>query len=102
LVANTVGQGSAIAKSQEIDLYILDFYLPDGIGSDLCREIRRFDQSSPVVFCSAATSEADRRQALNAGAQAYFNKPCDHDEFLRTIRSLIEGSEKKGATSQES
>jgi two-component system response regulator ArlR len=69
LVANTVVQGLAIAKSQEIDLYILDFYLPDGIGSDLCREIRRFDQSSPIVFCSGATSEADRQQALSAGAK---------------------------------
>jgi two-component system, response regulator RegA len=57
LVANTVVQGLAIAKSQEIDLYILDFYLTDGIGSDLCLEIRRFDQSSPIVFCSGATSE---------------------------------------------
>jgi DNA-binding response OmpR family regulator len=102
LVANTVAQGVAIAKSQKIDLYILDFYFPDGIGSDICLEIRRFDQSRPIVFCSGTTSEADRQQARSAGAQAYFNKPCDHDEFLRTIGNLIAGSEKKRAKSQQS
>ena len=61
LIANTMAQGLAVAQSKKVDLYILDFYFPDGLGSDLCREIRTFDQSSPIVFCSRATSETDRR-----------------------------------------
>jgi CheY-like chemotaxis protein len=32
------------------DLYLLDYYLPDGTGLELCLLIRDFDGSTPVLF----------------------------------------------------
>ncbi len=53
-------------------IYLLDLWLPDGSGLDLCKKIREFDVKTPVVFYSAAAYEGDREAALDSGGQAYF------------------------------
>src|SRR5262252_6073305 len=42
----------AAARKAKFNLYILDNCLPDGLGIALCREIRTFDPSSPIILCS--------------------------------------------------
>ena len=59
------------------DLYLLDNWLPGGSGVELCREIRRSDPSTPIVFYSGAGLDFEREEALAAGAQAYLVKPGD-------------------------
>src|SRR5215467_4687635 len=72
---STIKNGVALAGSQHFDLYLLDSWLPDGSGLELCRMIREFDKATPIVFYSAAAYEIDRDQAINCGAQAYLIKP---------------------------
>ncbi|HEU4834836.1 MAG TPA: response regulator [Pyrinomonadaceae bacterium] len=86
----TIATGVALAGSQEFDLYLLDSWLPDGSGLDLCKQIRKFDDVTPIVFYSAAAYEADREQALNSGAQAYLVKPSHPSELCRLVTSVIE------------
>jgi CheY-like chemotaxis protein len=50
------------------------------------------DSNTPIIFCSADASPADRRQGMSAGAQAYLAKPCELEELRRTIRRLIAGA----------
>src|ERR1043165_3710408 len=61
----TIETGVALAASQHFDLYLLDSWLPDGSGLDLCLEIREFDRATPIVFYSAAAYEIDRNEALD-------------------------------------
>lgn len=86
----TIASGVALAISQEFDLYLLDSWLPDGSGLDLCREIRTFDKVTPIVFYSAAAYEADRELALKSGAQAYLVKPSHPSDLCVLVESLIE------------
>ena len=86
----TIESGLALAGSQRFDLYLLDSWLPDGSGLDLCRQIREFDTATPIVFYSAAAYEIDRDQALNCGAQAYLIKPSQPSELCNLVTSLIE------------
>lgn len=86
----TIATGVALAGSQEFDLYLLDSWLPDGSGLDLCKQIRKFDDVTPIVFYSAAAYEADREQALNSGAQAYLVKPSHPSELCSLVTSVIE------------
>ena len=86
----TIEKGVALAGSQEFDLYLLDSWLPDGSGLDLCKQIRKFDTTTPIVFYSAAAYEADREQALRSGAQAYLVKPSHPSELCKLVESLIE------------
>jgi DNA-binding response OmpR family regulator len=79
-----------LAVSQQFDLYLLDSWLPDGSGLDLCKRIRTFDTATPILFYSAAAYEADREQALKSGAQAYLVKPSHPSELCNLVTSLIE------------
>jgi two-component system, OmpR family, response regulator len=86
----TIESGIALAGSQQFDLYLLDSWLPDGSGLDLCRRIREFDKSTPILFYSAAAYEIDRDLAMRCGAQAYLIKPSQPSELCGLVTSLIE------------
>ena len=90
VTGSTIETGLALAGSQQFDLYLLDSWLPDGSGLDLCRQIREFDKATPVLFYSAAAYEIDKSQALNSGAQAYLIKPSNPSELCSVVTSLIE------------
>ena len=90
VTGSTIKTGIALAASQEFDLYLLDSWLPDGSGLDLCRQIREFDKATPIVFYSAAAYEIDKHQAINSGAQAYLIKPSHPSELCNIVTQLIE------------
>lgn len=90
VTGSTIKSGIALAGSQQFDLYLLDSWLPDGSGLDLCRQIREFDKATPILFYSAAAYEIDKDQALNCGAQAYLIKPSQPSELCSLVESLIE------------
>ena len=90
VTGSTIESGIALAGSQHFDLYLLDSWLPDGSGLDLCRQIREFDRDTPILFYSAAAYEIDKDQALNCGAQAYLIKPSQPSELCTLVASLIE------------
>lgn len=87
---STIETGVALAGSQRFDLYLLDSWLPDGSGLDLCKQIREFDKATPILFYSAAAYEIDRDQAIKSGAQAYLIKPSQPSELCNLVASLIE------------
>ena len=88
--AHTVDGGVRLASEERFDLYLLDSWLPDGSGLDLCRRIRKFDLVTPILFYSAAAYEADKNMALSAGAQAYLIKPSQTSELCDLVSSLID------------
>jgi two-component system OmpR family response regulator len=90
VTGSTIQSGVDLAQSQDFDLYLLDSWLPDGSGLDLCRQIREFDKATPIVFYSAAAYEMDRNEALDSGAQAYLVKPSPPSELCSLVTSLIE------------
>jgi DNA-binding response OmpR family regulator len=90
----TVASALRTAREQHFDLYLLDSRLPDGSGVDLCKEIRKFDLLTPVVFYSAAAHDIDKVMALRSGAQAYLMKPSRFNELCELVSSLICGKDK--------
>jgi DNA-binding response OmpR family regulator len=94
VTGSTIESGVALAGSQHFDLYLLDSWLPDGSGLDLCRQIREFDKVTPILFYSAAAYEIDREAALQSGAQAYLVKPSQPSELANLVGSLIESHQR--------
>ncbi|HKP83462.1 MAG TPA: response regulator [Pyrinomonadaceae bacterium] len=90
VTGSTIANGIALAGSQRFDLYLLDSWLPDGSGLDLCKQIREFDKVTPILFYSAAAYEIDRNQALNCGAQAYLIKPSQPSELCNLVTALVD------------
>jgi DNA-binding response OmpR family regulator len=90
-------EGMRLARREHFDLYILDSWLPDRSGFELCRRIREFNQRTPILFCSAAAYARDIREAIRAGAQEYLVKPVIPDELRQVVARLI--SVARGAAS---
>ena len=61
--------------AQQVDLLVLDLMLPGLGGLDLCRELRRFNNNTPILVISARDSETDRVLGLEVGADDYLVKP---------------------------
>jgi DNA-binding response OmpR family regulator len=96
ITGSTIESGVALAGAGEFDLYLLDSWLPDGSGLDLCKKIRQFDQTTPILFYSAAAYAADSDLALKCGAQGYLVKPSQPSELCDLVAELIERSPQAG------
>ena len=92
ITGSTIETGVALAGTEDFDLYLLDSWLPDGSGVDLCEQIRTFDKTTPILFYSAAAYDADHELALKSGAQAYLVKPSQPSELCDMVTDLIERS----------
>ncbi|MFN2529698.1 MAG: response regulator transcription factor [Pyrinomonadaceae bacterium] len=88
--AATVQNGIELANEGNFDLYLLDSWLPDGSGLDLCKRIREFDQRTPILFYSAAAYEVDKDLAMSSGAQGYLIKPSQTSELCDLVIMLID------------
>jgi two-component system, OmpR family, KDP operon response regulator KdpE len=67
---------------------ILDVLLPDGRGTDVCRELRTW-YTGPIVVLSAVGEEKEKVDALDAGADDYVTKPFSGDELLARLRAVL-------------
>jgi two-component system KDP operon response regulator KdpE len=67
---------------------ILDVLLPDGRGTDVCRELRRWS-GAPILVLSAVGEEKEKIEALDAGADDYVTKPFSGDELLARLRATL-------------
>ena len=85
----TYAEGLVSARQDDFDLYLIDNSLEDGLGVDLCREIRQFDKHTPIVFCSGFTDDGHQRSALSFGASAFLAKPFNRDGLVRVVEEHL-------------
>ena len=74
------------------DAVILDLVLPDGRGTDVCRELRTWS-AVPVIVLSVVGDEAEKVAALDAGADDYVTKPFGIEELLARLRAAMRRGE---------
>ena len=88
--AETAQQALAAAAIRPPEAVVLDLILPDGTGSDVLRELRKWS-SAPVIVLSAVDDEQEKVMALDAGADDFVTKPVGIDELLARVRPSCEG-----------
>jgi diguanylate cyclase (GGDEF)-like protein len=75
------------AKTDSVDVILLDRILPDIEGNDVCRWLK-LDPSTrliPIIMLTAKDSVTDRVAGLEAGADDYLPKPFDENELNARI-----------------
>jgi len=93
--AATAEEALAEAAARQPDAIILDLVLPDGNGTDVCRELRSWT-AAPVIVLSAVGEEKEKVEALDAGADDYVTKPFGLDELLARLRAALRRAEPGG------
>ncbi|WP_076999648.1 two-component system response regulator KdpE [Variovorax sp. KK3] len=86
--ASTLREGLAAAGTRQPDLLVLDLGLPDGDGITLIRDVRGWS-GVPIIVLSARIDEADKIEALDAGADDYLTKPFGTGELLARVRANL-------------
>ena len=86
--AATAADALAGAAARPPDAVILDLVLPDGRGTDVCRELRRWS-AAPVLLLSVVGEEQEKVAALDAGADDYVEKPFGVEELLARLRAAL-------------
>jgi two-component system KDP operon response regulator KdpE len=86
--AVTAQEALTKAAMRPPEAVILDVLLPDGSGTDVCRELRSWS-AVPILVLSAVGEEWEKIAALDAGADDYVTKPFSGDELLARLRAAL-------------
>jgi two-component system copper resistance phosphate regulon response regulator CusR len=92
--------GKQLAKNNSYQLIISDIIIPGINGIELCREIRRSGDDTPILMLTALGTTDDKVTGLDAGADDYLVKPFEFKELLARVRALTKRGSNVSHTSQ--
>jgi PAS domain S-box-containing protein len=74
------------------ELILLDIRMPGMDGFEVCRQLKRSEQSRriPLIFISASTNVDEHVVGLSSGAVDFITKPIRREELLARVRTHIE------------
>ena len=87
-LAATGEEGLRLAAERRPDLVLLDIGLPGIDGTDVVRGLRGWT-NVPIVMLTVRSDEADKVDALDAGADDYVTKPFGMNELLARMRAAL-------------
>ena len=83
----------SVARKEMPDVIILDIGLPVGDGFSVIERLGSLLPVAhiPIIILSARDISGNKERALNAGVEAFLQKPVDNDVLLETIRKALGG-----------
>jgi two-component system response regulator PilR (NtrC family) len=88
--AGTVSQARSLLAAERFDLVITDMRLPDGMGTELLKDLRSQQRSERCVVITAYGSAENAVESLKAGAFDYLTKPVDLKQFRSVIAAAMQ------------
>ena len=82
--------GIRMAAEKHFDVALIDFEMPEMLGTEVLRKLRALGTQAPsvLIMLTSRTGAVDRLRAKFAGSDAYLTKPTQMKEFLATLRNL--------------
>ncbi|SDK44639.1 response regulator [Lacicoccus qingdaonensis] len=78
-----------LLDTTEVDLLLLDVYMPDQLGTDIIPTIRQNYENVDIIMITAATDKTFVERAMRHGVQNYLIKPITIDRFTNTIEQYL-------------
>jgi DNA-binding response OmpR family regulator len=88
IAASDGDEAMRLYDQQRPDFVCLDIMMPEQSGYDVCRHIRRIDETIPIIFISAKSEEIDKVLGLELGADDFIVKPFGVKEVIARIRAV--------------
>lgn len=91
ITASTGEDVLTIIDEQSIELLILDIMMPKMSGYEVCQRLRTEYSlmELPILMLTAKNQVHDRITAFEVGANDYLAKPCDKQELLSRVKTLV-------------
>ncbi|MDD4775557.1 MAG: response regulator transcription factor, partial [Syntrophomonas sp.] len=90
-----------LIQKEHPDLIILDLMLPGQDGLEICRELRRADNLTPIIMLTARDDEIDRVLGLELGADDYVTKPFSVRELTARVKAVLRRRRATGETESD-
>jgi two-component system response regulator PhoP len=84
--------GRHMAMKNPYDLIILDLGLPKISGNQILEDLRKNQNSTPVLILTARDATSDIIQGLETGGDDYMIKPFDMKELIARCKALVRRS----------
>ena len=78
-----------IARSQHVDLLLMDMKMPVLDGLKATAEIRKFNASLPIVALTAHAFDSDRIAAIKVGCNEYLVKPIEKMKLMVALKKYL-------------
>lgn len=78
------------ARTENVDLILMDVKMPVMGGLDATKGIREFDKQVPIIALTAYAFDSDREAAKEAGCSAFLAKPLKKQELFATISQVLD------------
>ena len=78
-------------KESKPDLIFLDIVMPKKDGNDAIRDIMEFDPEATIIIASSVGTQSQLKNALEAGAKDFIQKPLDKEQVLAVVKRFLEG-----------
>ena len=90
---------SALEKiaTKKYDAYILDIMMPGMSGIELLQQLRDAGDVTPVVMCTAKSSQEDVIDAFKKGADDYIIKPVVQETLIKGLDKVLDYQENSGS-----
>ncbi|SEF68964.1 two-component system, OmpR family, alkaline phosphatase synthesis response regulator PhoP [Caloramator fervidus] len=90
-------EGLRLASEKKPDLILLDVMLPEMDGFDVCKEIKKNEDTSniPIIMLTAKSEEFDKILGLELGADDYITKPFSIRELLARVKAVLRRNNKQ-------
>ncbi|HLI55815.1 MAG TPA: response regulator transcription factor [Actinomycetota bacterium] len=79
----------AAVQNQTPDAIVLDILMPPPDGLEVCRQLRRRGNDTPILMLTAREAVGNRIEGLDAGADDYVVKPFVLAELLARLAALL-------------
>lgn len=86
-------------KEWQPDIIVLDIMLPGISGFDVLKEIRKTDDSTPILILSAKDQDKDKITGLKLGCDDYLSKPFNLEELILRAEKMLKRNKKKSLQS---
>ncbi len=77
------------ALNEQFDLIVLDIMLPSLDGIEICKEIRKENNYTPILMLTSKSEEIDKVIGLEMGADDYLTKPFSIREFIARVKAIF-------------
>jgi len=95
-VTDSGADGLVMLQSINYDLLILDLNLPGIDGIEICRKVRKFNDTLPIFIVSGRDTEIDRVIGRELGADEYITKPFSARELKARVNAFFRRLERSG------
>lgn len=78
-------------KQYNPDLVFMDIIMPKKTGIEAVTEILTYNKNAKVVMASSVGTQNYLREAINAGAYEFLQKPIENEQVLKILNNIVKG-----------